>query len=180
MRYFISVDVPETFVQDQLHPVIEELETYEGMNTINPENAHLTVLFIGDHDDETALEHDFTVACEEAPSDSFPCHVHGVGVFPHMKYIKVVWCAVEEKQLFNELHEYFSEEMNVGVREDYVPHITLGRLKFIGDDEKQRLQEDLERFDRAYGSFDVSGVRLKRSVRDAAGARHETVARCDL
>lgn len=165
MRYFISVPVSSEDVKDGLMRFTEKMNGLGDISFMARENLHITALFLGDLDeDERQHARELFQGNTGSPSvDEFTCNASGVGVFPHMNFIKVVWAGVEPEEKFSDLHMYFSEQMNVRREHDYVPHITLGRVKDVSGGEKRRLQELIRREGPDFGTFQVSDVRLTRS-----------------
>lgn len=165
MRYFISVDVKDEGVKEALVNLMNRIEGYGDTKTVRPENLHLTLLFLGERLEEELeeIKSRFIDSCEAVNVGEFTCNVEDVGVFPHMNYIKTVWVGVKPREPFDSLHMKFSEYMN-GVNEhDFIPHITVGRVRGIDPGDKKQLKAEIERHSGGFGAFQVKNVRLKQS-----------------
>lgn len=46
MRYFISVDVDDEDVKENIVTFMNEIEQYGDIKTVKPENLHITLLFL--------------------------------------------------------------------------------------------------------------------------------------
>lgn len=182
MRYFISIDVEDEGVKEELVKFTKQMESLGDIKTVRPENLHITLLYLGnlsksDMDEVVPL---FTRTCESLDVDEFTCKVSGVGVFPHMNYIKVVWAGAEPGEKLDKLHMKFSELINAGDEEDFVPHITIGRVGGVDPDEKRALKERIESHPADFGSFEVKNVRLKSSELSEDGPVYRDVEVCPL
>ncbi|MFB6215560.1 MAG: RNA 2',3'-cyclic phosphodiesterase [Candidatus Aenigmatarchaeota archaeon] len=182
MRYFISIDIEDEDVKEGLVNFIERIEDYGDMKPVRPENLHITLLFLGELS-EGELEgarKKFTDTCRNIDVGEFTCNISGVGVFPHMNYIKTIWAGAEPEEELSELLMKFSENMNGENEHDFVAHATLARLRGIGPEEKRDLKEVIESFERDFGSFRVENVRLKESELGPEGPTYRDVEVCRL
>jgi 2'-5' RNA ligase len=199
MRAFFAVDLPD----DLAAPVAEAqaaFEGAEGLRFVDPEQAHVTLKFLGEVDepgdddadpgdadaaaegDAPALD-DVIAAGERAVADAdvgrFECSVEGFGVFPSLDYISVVWVGVGDGSAeLTALHEALEAEATaLGVDPEdhaFTPHVTLARM----DDArgKELVQEAVRNRDPDIGRFEVDAVRLVSSTLTSDGPVYETVA----
>lgn len=161
---------------------ISRIDGYGDFDPTARENLHITLIFLGEVADERGdeLRSDFTSACSDIDVGEFTCTVSGVGVFPHMNFIRVIWAGAVPEEAFTELHMNFRTRMNGQNEEDFVPHVTLGRLRGIGGREKSELREVLEEESPDFGTFQVKDVRLKRSILTDDGPKYEDLEVCEL
>lgn len=185
MRCFISIDVEDETTRDNLVSFINKFREFNGVNPVRPENLHLTLLFLGDVNEGnvTELRENFVNVTDNMNVGKFTCSVEDVGVFPHMNYISVVWAGAKPERELNELHMNYTEritftnEQNEG---DFVPHITVSRVKYLNSDEKSALQELVRESQQSFGAFEVANVRLKKSTLTDEGPIYEDLAVCEL
>ncbi|MDY6769938.1 MAG: RNA 2',3'-cyclic phosphodiesterase [Candidatus Nanohaloarchaea archaeon] len=177
MRYFISIDVNDESVKNNLVNFMDELSGIGDIDTVPPQNLHITLLFLGERGGAAReeLRASFIDACEDLDVGEFTCMLSGVGVFPHMNYIEVVWASAEPEKELDELHMNFDERMSGGNEHDFVPHVTVGRVRGVDPGEKQQLQELIESHPADFGAFDVDRVRLKESVSGEGGPTYRDV-----
>lgn len=189
MRCFISIDIENETVRDNLMKITDACNQIDGFNPVARENLHITVLFIGDVNEQQCHEITelFTDHCSSLTHGSFECMITGLGVFPHMNYISVVWGGVEDNGEISQLHSSFRdvinevcEGVNAGNEHDFVPHVTLGRVKYVDAAEKSRLQDLVRERSPVFGTIDVSDVRLKESVLQDDGPEYRDMAVCAL
>ena len=182
MRLFVSVDLDglESGVAEAQAPLRE----LPGLNPTDPEQAHVTMKFLGegDHDLE-ALTGVVESALEDAAVDPFEARFEGLGVFPSMDYISVVWLGVEAgDEELTRLHEALERETtDLGYdaeRHDFTPHVTLARMDHAAA--KEDVQHYVREEHPEVGTRTVEELRLKESTLTPEGPEYETVETFEL
>ncbi|MFB6161071.1 MAG: RNA 2',3'-cyclic phosphodiesterase [Haloferacaceae archaeon] len=183
-RLFLAVDLPAGLA-DALADLQDEFRAAEGLRFTDPADAHLTLKFLGDTPSDRVGDATDAVAAalDDAGVAPFEATVGGLGVFPSLDYISVVWVGVREgTDELARLHEAIEHETVAAGFEpashDFTPHVTLARM----DDArgKDHVQRTVRGADPTVGSFRVDEVRLKESTLGEAGPEYETVARFPL
>lgn len=143
LRTFIAIDAGQQ-IRDRLVALQETLTRPEyEVKWVEPDNLHVTLLFLGEVDMRTIPAVCKVVAAACADLDTFPLSVETVGCFPNARRPRVVWAGVTEgHQELCALHDRLEEPLlDLGCyrREgrQYTPHITLGRVK--SDDPTEKL-----------------------------------------
>ncbi len=162
VRSFIAVDLDKSLL-----PKICDIQSQilEGtIKFVEPENLHFTLKFLGDITD--SKKEDVTKKLKEICSqfNPFPITLKGVGVFPSLNYVKVIWAGVEGNHFFTLAKLVDSGMARLGFRQEkeVVPHLTIGRVKSAGN--KSILKSQIEAFaDTEIGSMTVTSVKLKKS-----------------
>jgi 2'-5' RNA ligase len=196
MRAFFALDLPDALA-DPLAAVQDDLDDAEGLRFVDPEQAHVTLKFlgeIGEGDDEDTAAGDDRPALDDviaageravesaeidgAPVEPFDCEIAGLGVFPDLDYISVVWAGVGEGTAeLTALHEALEREATaLGVDPEehaYTPHVTLARM----DDArgKELVQRVVRERDPEFGRFAVEDVRFVKSTLTPDGPEYETI-----
>jgi 2'-5' RNA ligase len=177
-RLFVSVDLDG--LADEVAAVQELVAEASGLTLTDPEQAHITMKFLGDTNPNRIPE--LTEALETAVADSgvdpFTAKFGGLGVFPHLDYISVVWLGVREgSEELTALHEAIEREMvALGFDpedHDFTPHATLGRLNHAGG--KELVQNAVRERDPDVGTMVVDEIRLTESVLTDDGPVYSTV-----
>jgi 2'-5' RNA ligase len=135
IRTFIAVDLGKP-IRDRIVALQENLaHTGTEVKWVEPENLHVTLLFLGEVD-ERALPPVCKVVAECAQEQNpFLLSVETAGCFPNMRRPRILWVGVGEgTQPLCALHDALEPPlMDLGCyrREErkYSPHITLGRVK---------------------------------------------------
>jgi 2'-5' RNA ligase len=182
-RLFVSVDLDG--LAEAVADVQDLFADASGLNVTDPDQAHVTLFFLGDTDparlDEITATLDTAVA--EADVDPFTAEFGGLGVFPSLEYISVVWLGVEsgDDQL-TALHEAIVPRLvELGFEppdHEFTPHATLARMEHAGG--KDLVQDTVRERDPTAGQLRVDEVRLTESVLTDAGPEYHTVERFEL
>jgi 2'-5' RNA ligase len=184
MRLFVSVDLPDELA-DAVADVQAEFSEASGLNFTDPEQAHVTLKFLGDADEDGLAE--VTAAVERgvaaADVDPFEVAYGGLGAFPGLDYISVVWLGVERGgDELTALHEGVEAETTaIGFDpedHEFTPHVTLARMDHAGG--KELVQGVIRSEDPAVGTATVDEVRLTESDLTPDGPEYATVERFPL
>ncbi|WP_423996017.1 RNA 2',3'-cyclic phosphodiesterase [Halorubrum trapanicum] len=190
MRAFFAVDLP-----DALAPAVADAQApfadAAGVNPVDPEQAHVTLKFLGDiggRDDGTEPTVDDVIAAGERAVDRaavgpFKCTIADLGVFPNREYISVAWAGVDSgTEELTALHEALEAETTaLGVdpeEHEFTPHVTLARVENATGAEAVRGALDAD--DPEIGSFAVDEIRLMRSTLTESGPEYDVVREFDL
>jgi len=183
MRLFVSVDL------EGLAPAIADIQDClrgaSGLRFTDPEQAHVTLKFLGETDADRLpeLTDELGAAVPDSGVEPFRAEFGGLGVFPHLEYISVVWLGVREGgQQFGRLHEAI-EERTVAMGFDpedheFTPHATLARMDHAGG--KEHVQDVVRNRDPDAGTMTVGEVCLTESTPTPDGPEYSTVERFGL
>ena len=180
-RLFVSVDLPEELAEG-VSEIQEEFADASGLNFTDPEQAHITLKFLGDTPADRLDE--VTEALDTAVSDAgvgpFEVTYVGLGVFPTLDYISVVWLGVEDgTEELTRLHEAVEERTTaLGFDEEnheFTPHVTLARMEHAGG--KELVQELVCKRDPTVGTTRVAEIRLTESKLTPEGPEYSTIER---
>lgn len=183
MRLFVSVDLDG--LAAEVSEVQEILADADGLRFTDPGQAHVTLKFLGDTDEDRLpeLRAELERAVGESGVDPFTAEFGGLGVFPHLDYISVVWLGVREGgDQLTRLHRHIEDRTTAlgfdPEDHEFTPHATLARM----DDArgKQLVQDVVENRDPDVGQMTVEEVRLTESTLTQDGPEYSTVERFDL
>ena len=179
MRLFVSVDLPPALVEP-IETLQETLSRAPGLRPTDPAQAHITLFFLGGVDDDRVPE--ITAALEDAIAPlelaPFEAQIGGLGVFPSLEYIRVVWLGVQWGVTGLEvLHEAVVDALEpLGFEPDdhaFTPHVTIGRMDHAGG--KSHVQSVVEERTPTVGTMIVDRFSLTESVLTEDGPRYRTV-----
>lgn len=184
MRLFVSVDLPEALI-DPVREVQTAFADADGLDFVDPAQAHLTLKFLGDveeadYDDVVAA---LTDAVADADVGPFEVSFEGLGVFPSLDYVSVVWLGVGDGSAeLAALHEAI-EEACVALGFDaedraFTPHVTLARMRDARG--KALVTRLVEERHPEVGTARVEAVRLTESTLTDDGPVYETRERFAL
>ncbi|OGL87261.1 2'-5' RNA ligase [Candidatus Uhrbacteria bacterium RIFCSPLOWO2_02_FULL_48_12] len=135
-RLFIAVPSPIT-IQELISEIEHEWEklTSHNVKWVNPEQAHLTLHFLGNTEEGTVPEIIKIIKESTIKVRPFLLVLKGLGAFPQPSNARVVYINVEEikSRVLNTLHKNLANQLkSLGFAIDdrrFMPHITLGRLR---------------------------------------------------
>lgn len=183
-RLFVSVDLPDRLAS-AVTDVQEPFAECAGLSFTDPEQAHVTLQFLGDVESDRVerVERAVRDAVRAADVAPFTAAIGGLSVFPSTEYVRVLWAGMRDgTKETTALHEAVERETTeLGFEPDdhaFTPHVTLARMHDArGKDRVVRLVTER---DPTVGTFDVRDVRLTESHRTDGGPRYETIARVEL
>ncbi len=134
VRTFIAINLAGS-LHKTLSEVIEKFSASKAsVKWVEPENAHLTLKFLGNVD-EPRLPEVFG-ACQKAVEGFGPIdlEVRAVGCFPNLNRPRIVWLGIEKgaEQIRRLQQEIETELERIGFpKEDreFKTHLTIGRVK---------------------------------------------------
>jgi len=144
MRIFIAVEIPKP-VKEKISQIQQELKgEVAKIKWVNPELVHFTLKFLGEISEEglkKVKEVTLQIARESNP---FTLNIKGMGVFPSYSSPRVIWMGVDKGKeaigkLAEKLDKNLSKEGFIKEKREWVPHLTIGRVKFLR--EKGKLKE---------------------------------------
>ncbi|WP_255169229.1 RNA 2',3'-cyclic phosphodiesterase [Natrononativus amylolyticus] len=184
MRLFVSVDLPDELT-DAVGDVQDTLSAAEGLNFTDAGQAHVTLKFLGDVSETRLpeLKRELAAGVAEADVDPFTARVGGLGVFPSLEYISVLWAGFEAGgDELTRLHEALEDrtvEMGFDPEtHEFTPHVTLARMEHA--DGKELVQERVREREPTIGAFRVEEVRLTESTLTDEGPVYSTLERFRL
>ncbi len=187
-RSFITIELP-----DELRLELGQLEArlksgeQPWVKWVNPHSIHLTLKFLGSIAVDRISE--ITRAIEAAAQGipPFQLEVKGLGAFPSLKRVQVVWVGVSgEVGKLGQLQQRIEANLvPLGFTAEarpFTPHLTLARLRNQASlDERQGLGQLISsaRFEAAY-SIEVEAINLMRSQLTREGAIYSRVSSIKL
>ncbi|MFC5279881.1 RNA 2',3'-cyclic phosphodiesterase [Halorubrum rubrum] len=184
VRAFVAVELPD----DLAEPIADLQSAFAeaaGVRPVDPSQAHLTLTFLGDvaAADLEAVRAAGERAVDRAGVGPFDCAVEGLGVFPSLEYVSVVWAGIGEgTEALTRLHGALEAETTAlgfdPEGHEFTPHVTLARM----DDGrgKARVREVVRERDPEFGRFTVESVALIESTLTEDGPIYEPIATFDL
>ncbi|MGC8817392.1 MAG: RNA 2',3'-cyclic phosphodiesterase [Candidatus Hadarchaeum sp.] len=182
-RAFIAIDIDEQ-LRKKLVDIQSQLKDTGGdFKLVEPQNIHVTLKFLGEIPDKKVEEVSEGLKRAAKGSKKFNLEVRGIGAFPNLNYVRVIWAGIEKgKEEILLLQKKVEQELQkIGFRPegDFVPHLTIARVK------SARNKEKLASFIReksavGFGTSPVSAVELKKSVLTPKGPIYSTLTRVEL
>lgn len=170
MRCFIAVDIPEK-IKDDVIKIQQELQNLDT-RLVERDNMHFTLKFLGEIPDDSVKA--VKEGLRTVKSQPIMIGLAGIGFFPSLSFIRVVWIGADSREFFN-LHVAVNDTLaDIFKKEKPAPHLTLARVR------SQTYQKELLDFGKKYekstfGSFEVRQIKLKKSTLSKKGPAYEDV-----
>lgn len=104
----------------------------KGYKEVPPSLRHITLLFLGEQEEKILPALGDSLS-KEPPLSSFTSRLFSVGVFPSPRKARVHFVGVDPPSPWVTLHRWIWERIGksffVEKKEEFVPHLTLGRWK---------------------------------------------------
>ena len=181
MRLFVGIELPDRLTASLADP-LRDLEGIDGVSTVDPDGAHLTLSFLGETDPARvpALERALETAVAAAGSEPFSVTFEGVGAFPRRAFPRVVWVGVSTGgEELSRMQAAIDEALTSGgfepsSHDEFIPHVTLARVR---DREAHGVVRSfLEDADPFVGTMTVDRIAVIESTVTPSGSRYETVS----
>ncbi|MBN2745323.1 MAG: RNA 2',3'-cyclic phosphodiesterase [Bacteroidales bacterium] len=182
-RLFIAIDLSDV---PEIVLLQNSLKNKLGGSTIywtKPENQHITLKFLGN----TALE---TIPSIEQILNNitqdvieFTLHSNSLGIFGSSYKPRIIWLSFEDNKTLGQLAQAIHQELiPLGYevdRQNFVPHLTLGRIRKI--DSKRYFQQVIEdlRFPKIQ-EITIDKIYLYESILKKSGAEYQIIEEFSL
>jgi 2'-5' RNA ligase len=188
VRCFIAIGLPDE-VKDGLSQLQAQLKSgrQTSVKWVDPYSIHLTLKFLGSIDVNKIIP--ITAAMEEAVLgvSPFRLEVKGLGVFPNLRRVQVVWVGVSgEVDKLAQLQQRLESSLaGLGFAPEgrrFTPHLTLARLRDRASaDERDGLGQLIAgtKFEPVY-SFQVEAINLMKSQLTREGAIYSQISSVKL
>ena len=161
MRVFVSIEISND-------EVINSIKNFQKLIKIDAKpielkNLHFTLQFLGEVSEQIIDK--IIQSLNTIKFSKFDISLKGIGVFPKLKYPKIIWIGTDEKsgKIMIELSkkvEKALEPLGFSTDKPFKPHITVFRIKKkIGD-----ITEEMENHKNVnFGMQEITSIKLKKS-----------------
>jgi 2'-5' RNA ligase len=180
MRSFIAIEIENQDVLNRISNLQSTLyDTGANIKLVKPENVHITLKFLGDVD--PFLIKKISNTLQTVRFKPFNATLSGVGVFPSIRRINVVWAGITVgASTFVTLHRQIELQLQAlsisPSRRGFKPHVTIARLRSARNI-NHLVQIVLALKDYDFGTFTVHSLKLKESVLTPQGPRYSTLVK---
>jgi len=178
IRSFIAFDINNPSVLQKFKDAQDSLVgTGADLKLVDPQNIHMTLRFLGDI--PTHMVDQIHEGMSRVVFSAFDCEVHGLGVFPNLRYARVVWAGIRKgaDELKTVADQLEPQLRRIGLRADprgFSPHLTLARVKTGRNiSELASVIQELANYE--FGVVRAGCLRLKKSVLTPKGPIYSTL-----
>jgi 2'-5' RNA ligase len=180
MRIFSAVDLPKEIKENAIKIEEELKKLREKLTFVNADAMHITLNFFGEVDKKTSEK--IKDSIKFVSFSSFEIELEGLSYFSP-ESVRVLFISIKKgnKELVNlskNIEESIIEnriEINYEkITKDFIPHLTVARVKFLKD--KELLLSTIKEYsNKNFGSFSVDEIKLKESVLTAKGRVYSNI-----
>ncbi len=179
MRVFIAIDLPDE-LKEEIFKIYNKIKFIRA-KFVEKENLHITLKFLGELQPPKVKE--IQEALKSIEFEKFKIRVKGLGAFPDFNRIRVLWLGIAEgKEKLLELQrkvDIICKKFGFPLEKEYVPHITIARIKQVLNKEKfLEIIDELKNID--FGYFEVKEFKLKQSILRPQGPLYKDLEKYSL
>ncbi len=171
-RLFIAIKIETDNNFLSTYQELRKLLVMEKIKWVAPQKMHLTLKFLGKTTDDQLLRlHDVLPGVASRYSE-FDMQFNKAGIFGSSYRPRVIWLGDEQSQEVRSLGEDMLDSLDAAGfardRQNFVPHLTLGRIKQINS--KKQFQKVMDQFRSAFSlRVRVNEIVLYQSILKPAG-----------
>jgi len=147
-RLFAAIKIhPEKAFLDHLH-LLETQLRHEKIKWVEDHNIHITLKFFGETEENKIPGINSVLQSVADKTKSFELSLQKLGIFGSSYNPKVIWVGIHPyDDLVDIMKELQKELKSIGYepdRQNLVPHLTLGRIKYLAD--KSFFQQKIDEY----------------------------------
>lgn len=131
----LKIDPGDEFLKSY-HELMRDLG-HEGIKWVEDNNIHITLKFFGETAEQKIPAICSVLKNRAVVTPSFDLQLTGLGIFGSAYAPKVIWVGIAPYADLVNLMKYIHDDLKVigfnPNRQNLVPHLTLGRIKFLQD-----------------------------------------------
>jgi RNA 2',3'-cyclic 3'-phosphodiesterase len=177
-RLFVAIKIkPDAVFLEQFREMKDALK-HEPVKWVEEHNIHITLKFLGETDE--ALIPSIGKALDETArsTKAFRFSLEGLGIFGSNYNPRVLWIGIKPYEtlagLMDNVHSSLELQGFERDRQNLVPHLTLGRIKFLKD--KKLFREVIDEFrDISSSPITAAGMILFESILKKEGPEYRMI-----
>lgn len=151
---------------------------HEKIRWVNENNLHLTLKFFGEISIEKTDKINEALKNSITNFEAFKIKINDIGIFGSYYNPKVIWANIDDSGALLNLEKIINKNLGaIGfhkTRENFRPHLTLGRLKKLRD--KKLFQEIISSYKNQFYQFStIEKVYLLESILQKKGAIYHVI-----
>ncbi len=178
IRSFIAFSIDNKEILKRLSEAQKKLTTTGAdLKLVKPENIHITMRFLGNIQPDMVDK--IYSEMKQVTFTPFEVEIQGIGVFPTLKYPRVIWAGIQKgaeklEDIFNQLEPRLQK---LGFKPDpkgFSPHITIARVR-TGRNKTELANRINELANYEFGVLKANCLSLKKSALTPQGPIYSTL-----
>ena len=142
-RLFIAIKINPDARFNEIYQHLRNEFIQDRIKWVDPNNLHLTLKFFGETEDSKIDHINSIITNIISNTHPFSFKISNPGVFGSSYQPKVVWLGISDNNTLNNLADTILNELQligfVRDRQNFVPHLTIGRINYLMDKERFNL-----------------------------------------
>jgi len=182
-RLFIAIKIVPQPILLNIYKDIKQHCSASKIKWVDESLFHLTLKFLGNtYEERIKTIVDVMIKTGEN-IQPFVFNLKGVGMFGSQYQPRVIWFGIENNTQLTLLGQYLIEQLHKAGfphdRQNFVPHLTVGRIKYIQN--KQRFQKILSKYQRqTLQKVTVNQIILYESLLKPTGPVYSIIEKINL
>lgn len=156
---------------------------FSKINWVKPDNMHLTLKFFGETSEEKVELINSVISNSVALKASFNIEIKNTGIFGSSYNPKVIWFGTSSSENLKKLAENLLENLDkngfLRDRQNFVPHLTVGRVKDVGN--KLLFQKIIDQYKSLFiQEIQVDSIILFESLLLPTGPQYKKISEFSL
>lgn len=178
IRSFMAFDIDNEAVLRKITGAQSLLiKTGADLKMVKPENIHITMRFLGNI--TPPMVDKIFEETRKVQFIPFDVKIRGVGVFPHLRYPRVVWVGITEgadqmRSIFSQLEPRLRKLGFAPDHKGFSPHLTIARVR-SGRNKAELVECISDNANSEFGVIKAECLRLKRSNLTPKGPVYSTL-----
>ena len=177
-RLFIAIKIKPDADFTERFRELKQAVKHEPVKWVEEHNIHITLKFLGETDEQFIPGIGEALHAVAGRTKTFRFSLQGLGIFGSKYEPRVLWTAIRPHEALASLMKSVHDAMGpLGFekdRQNLVPHLTLGRIKFLRD--KKLFQETVGEFsDISSSPMTAAGMILFESILKKEGPEYRMI-----
>jgi 2'-5' RNA ligase len=181
IRCFIAIEISKN---NNIEKLVKEIEKSGAIvKLVESKNIHITLRFLGDINEDLVYKIEDILKNALLDIKPFKIELYGVGVFPNVNYIKVIWIGIKKTEFLEEIFNKINKEINLIIpdtkTQKFKPHITIGRVKSAKN--KEKILNIIKKYqNKKFSDILIETIKLKKSELTSTGPIYTDLIKINL
>lgn len=159
-RLFAAIKIiPDDHFLKAYYRLLRQFEG-ERIKWVEPHNMHITLKFFGETEEEKVPDISSVIKKVSDKQGKFQFKLKGIGIFGSAYNPRLIWFGIENNEqlkiLGNELINRLDKAGFANDRQNFVPHLTIGRIREL--QHKRSFQSKIDQFN----GLDIQNVHVEK------------------
>jgi len=188
VRTFIAVDFPPFMLERiaEITGFFKTLTSEKDLKWVETKNLHLTIKFLGEIDEQKAVQVKRTLPDALKDQHSFEIEISGLGMYPNRNKPRVIWLGITGADPLADIYDVMNSKLaKLEIQPEhrpFSPHLTIARIRKNTDyTTAQQIGKVLSKYQvDPLGTVTIAQVHFYQSVLTPSGPIYTRLHSIDL